>query len=205
MLGVRNSGRFFSTSTRCFQENVLKSMQWESKLNISALKKVINAESKKPTEDKIKISPNFSKRFTSEEVYDPFDFSFARHELSRREHLAKLSRNQQFLTSQIYGKEDKHMADPFKRTKINPLNLFAFSDVLRYYISETGRIYHRDVNVGISARNQKKLAKAIRRARAIGALSNVSKIGMDSPRSSYQMLSTATGSRKALDFNLLDI
>lgn len=110
-------------------------------------------ESDAPLDARKKINPRFSKRFQSSSIYDPFDFSLSRIHLDRKFNVKNNPANALF---QVFG--------------INPLDLYSSPDILSKFLSSTGRILHRDVT-GLSAKNQRRLSKAIRRCQAIGLIS----------------------------------
>ncbi|CCF60684.1 hypothetical protein KAFR_0L00770 [Kazachstania africana CBS 2517] len=99
-------------------------------------------------EDSIKtVNKRMVKSFVQSTIYDPFDFS-----------MAKLHMDQ----------KNKTTYKPMKN--MNPLNLYTSPELLVPYMSSTGKILHRDVT-GLSVKDQRRVAKAIRRAQAIGLLS----------------------------------
>ncbi|CAB4254033.1 similar to Saccharomyces cerevisiae YER050C RSM18 Mitochondrial ribosomal protein of the small subunit, has similarity to E. coli S18 ribosomal protein [Maudiozyma barnettii] len=94
------------------------------------------------------LEPKLIKSFQYSTIYDPFDFSMAKINLDRK-HKSKFK---------LFG------------NNINPLDLYTSPEILSQYMTSTGKILHSDVT-GLSAKNQRRLAKAIRRAQAIGLLS----------------------------------
>ena len=101
------------------------------------------------TAENVKVlNPSLIKDFAYGTTYDPFDFSMARLYLDRK-NKSKFK---------VLGHN------------INPLDLYTSPEVLSQFMSSTGKILHRDVT-GLSAKNQRRLSKAIRRAQAIGLLS----------------------------------
>lgn len=60
--------------------------------------------------------------------------------------------------------------DPFAQKKVNPLDHYKNYIFLSQWMTQMGRILHPDLT-GLKAKNQRKLAKAIRRARAFGIIS----------------------------------
>lgn len=118
------------------------------------------------------ISPRFLVQILKNTQYDPFDFTVAKR-LLMQSHSAKRG-------SQPFGHEFQEgglrkIPDVFQKTGINPLDLYLFGGILLNYVSESGRIYHRDVNVGLNKKTHKRLTKAIKRARAAGILSYTSR------------------------------
>ena len=110
--------------------------------------------SKTPTVKK--LEGKLIRNFQPGSVYIPFDFSLERIRLDKK-----------------YGVRPGSY-DPFDRLKINPLDLYTNPEFLSKFVSSTGKILHRDVT-GLSAKNQRRLAKAIRRCQAIGLMSKVHK------------------------------
>lgn len=111
---------------------------------------------KQPGNNK-RVDPRLMKRFARDSIYDPFDFSLARIHLDRKESSSNRSAN-----------------DMFDKFGVNPLDLYTSPEILSQFLSSTGKILHRDVT-GLSAKNQRRLSKAIRRAQAIGLLSKTHK------------------------------
>ncbi|KAI9314308.1 ribosomal protein S18 [Dichotomocladium elegans] len=72
------------------------------------------------------------------------------------------------------GRPVKPDQDPFEILDIDPLHEYKNVKLLSHFVSETGKILPRD-QTGVSAKNQRKLAKAIKRARAMGFMSCTSK------------------------------
>lgn len=66
------------------------------------------------------------------------------------------------------------MNDLFNKFGVNPLDLYTSPETLSQFVTSTGRILHRDVT-GLSAKNQRRLSKAIRRCQSIGLMSKVHK------------------------------
>ncbi|QLG73845.1 hypothetical protein HG535_0F03560 [Zygotorulaspora mrakii] len=104
-----------------------------------------------------RVDARFMKKFPRSSTYDPFDFSLARLHLEKKFGSTKQSKN-----------------DMFDKYGINPLDLYTSPEVLSQFMSSTGKILHRDVT-GLSAKNQRRLSKSIRRAQAIGLLSKTHK------------------------------
>ncbi|KAL3232936.1 Ribosomal protein S18 [Nakaseomyces bracarensis] len=122
-------------------------------VNISPKRKsVIDVDFDKKETSK-SINSNFVPQFSRSSIYDPFDFSMARLNLNRKMNSPKMA----------------HL-DLFEKHGLNPLNFYARPEILSYYVGSTGKILHRDIT-GLSARNQRRMAKAIRRCQAIGLMS----------------------------------
>ncbi|KAF5363726.1 hypothetical protein D9756_000740 [Leucocoprinus leucothites] len=64
--------------------------------------------------------------------------------------------------------------DVFRQLDLDPLDFSLNPGVLSAFTSEMGKIYGRNVT-GLTARNQRRLGKAIRRARMVGVLPQLSK------------------------------
>lgn len=143
----------------------MKSQAWTSaNSNDSAItRKVVGMarnlqETSKPP---ITIAKNFSKTFVAGQTYDPFDFSINRLDMENK--WEKHRRD----TVKNYRNGDK---DVFVRTGIDPLDLYSMPEILSRFVSATGQILPREVT-GCTAKNQKRLAIAIKRARSVGLLS----------------------------------
>jgi ribosomal protein S18 len=57
--------------------------------------------------------------------------------------------------------------DPFEVLGLDPLHEYKNFRLLTHFVSDMGKILPRE-QTGVSAKNQRKLAKAIKRARAMG-------------------------------------
>lgn len=108
----------------------------------------------------IEIDSKYVKSFESAKTYDPFDFSLAKRSLDKvqREKL-------EFATRSNAG---------FNRKKVDPIDFYCMPQLFNQYLTSSGKILSRSVT-GLASKKQKRLAKAIRRARAFGLLSHVSK------------------------------
>lgn len=120
-------------------------------------KKQVEVDSIKKTENNKKVDPRLMKRFARDSTYDPFDFSLGRIHLDRKHSMSNRSAN-----------------DMFDKFGVNPLDLYTSPEILSQFLSSTGKILHRDVT-GLSAKNQRRVSKAVRRAQAIGLLSKTHK------------------------------
>ncbi|CEG77833.1 hypothetical protein RMATCC62417_12522 [Rhizopus microsporus] len=69
------------------------------------------------------------------------------------------------------GKSATPTQDPFEVLDLNPLHEYKNYKLLSQFVSDIGKILPRE-QTGLSAKNQRKLAKAIKRARAIGLMSS---------------------------------
>ncbi|KAI9223606.1 ribosomal protein S18 [Blastocladiella britannica] len=59
--------------------------------------------------------------------------------------------------------------DVFQAMRTNPLNVYKEHELMANFVSETGMIMHRK-NTKLAAKNQRKLTKAVKRARAMGLM-----------------------------------
>lgn len=117
----------------------------------------VELETVRQTETNKKVDPRLMKKFARDSTYDPFDFSLAKIHLDKKNSSANHKAN-----------------DMFDKFGVNPLDLYTSPETLSQFISSTGKILHRDVT-GLSAKNQRRLSKAIRRCQAIGLLSKTHK------------------------------
>ncbi|AMD20655.1 HDL089Cp [Eremothecium sinecaudum] len=122
------------------------------KLDLSSIEEY-NDKKKPDTENR--LDTKVIRKFYPSTVYDPFDFSMARIHMDRKVNL-----------------KNSTEGDIFKASKFNPLDLYTNPEFLSRFMSSTGKILHRDVT-GLSAKNQRLISKAIKRAQAIGLLSKV--------------------------------
>lgn len=148
-------GRRFLSSTRATSQESKKA---NSNVLFTGLQSALemNENIKINTIKANAILPNLVKEFQKGHTYDPFDFSIAKLNLEKKQ--AKLERANQI--------------GIFDKKKLNPLNYYTNSRELSAFVSSTGRIQPRDVT-NLTVKNQKRLAKAIKRARAVGLLSSV--------------------------------
>ncbi|KAI7871664.1 ribosomal protein S18 [Spinellus fusiger] len=72
------------------------------------------------------------------------------------------------------GKQNVPTADPFDTLGLNPLDEYKNYRLLSHFVSDIGKILPR-TQTGVTAKNQRKLAQAIKRARAMGLMSCTSK------------------------------
>lgn len=59
--------------------------------------------------------------------------------------------------------------DPFYQLDIDPLTLSQYPRLLGYYMSDMGRIMPRSIS-GLTSKSQRRLGKAIRRAKMMGVI-----------------------------------
>lgn len=118
------------------------------------------------TKESLNIDRKFVKPIHHNAQYDPFDFTqdkIEREILSRR-------------TDRNPERAYNGKTDVFEELGIDPLDLYMMPNVLNRFLSVTGQILGRE-QTGCTARNQKKLAIAIERARAAGIISPLRKRG----------------------------
>ncbi|KAJ1736244.1 hypothetical protein LPJ61_000028 [Coemansia biformis] len=73
-----------------------------------------------------------------------------------------------------FAKRDRTAVDPFKALGIDPLKEYKNALVLSNFVTDMGRIKPR-YKSGLSAKSQRRVAKAIRRARSFGLIPVTSK------------------------------
>lgn len=108
----------------------------------------------------LEVDDLYTKKFKLFDSYDPFDFS-----INQLDHDLRLKRSAQ---------TNPRSKDPFERSGINPLHLYTMPFILSRFLTSTGQILSRDIT-GCNSKNQKRLAIAVKRARACGVLSSVHK------------------------------
>lgn len=64
--------------------------------------------------------------------------------------------------------------DKFEKYQISPIDEYTSHDMMSEFVSDLGRIMKRE-QTGLSAKNQRKLGKAVRRARALSLLPSTAK------------------------------
>ncbi|CAI4060200.1 mitochondrial 37S ribosomal protein bS18m SKDI_05G1250 [Saccharomyces kudriavzevii IFO 1802] len=104
------------------------------------------------TQQTRKIDQSLSRKLPKGTLYDPFDFSIGRIHLDRK----------------YQANKNANKSDVMK-SGANPLEFYARPRILSRYVTSAGRIQHRDIT-GLSAKNQRRLSKAIRRCQAIGLM-----------------------------------
>ncbi|KAL2435394.1 hypothetical protein ABEF95_015939 [Exophiala dermatitidis] len=95
------------------------------------------------------ISRNLTRNWKVGDVYAPHDLSAAEARKWRKRH--------------------RPTTDAFDALSINPLSLYKNFSVMSEYMTEMGRIRHSS-STGLRPVNQRKIAKAIRRAIALGLM-----------------------------------
>lgn len=106
------------------------------------------------------VDDRFIPYFNNKTTYDPFDFSIASQRYQSKVYKTQLA---------------QHMkSSSFNTVEINPTDFYVMPHLLNNYMNSSGQILHRSVT-GLSAKKQKQMAKAIRRARSFGLMSSVAK------------------------------
>ncbi|AOA60455.1 37S ribosomal protein S8, mitochondrial [Komagataella phaffii CBS 7435] len=108
---------------------------------------------------KVNIHPRLVREFQERQTYDPIDFSTIS---------AQQATKHRFENAAIENRS--HFLDK----RVNPLDYYCRPEILSRYLTTGGRILHKDVT-GLSNKQQRLLSKAIKRARAAGLLSHVSR------------------------------
>ncbi|CAH6720096.1 37S ribosomal protein Rsm18p, mitochondrial [[Candida] jaroonii] len=156
--------RFISTSKRIFQNPLPSTPEMKQQFNIKKVdKKSLDSlfefsSNFKDQKSSLQIENIFTKKFKHGNNYNPFDFSM----------------NKLNIDSLAIKYEKNKKIDPFEVSGINPLDLYTMPFILSRFLTTTGQILPRSIT-GCSAKNQKKLSIAIKRARVCGLLSYVHK------------------------------
>ncbi|KAG6880361.1 hypothetical protein C0992_007772 [Termitomyces sp. T32_za158] len=111
--------------------------------------------------------PSKWKPFRHEGFVQPHDFTYKARTLDQPTYQTR--RAQQGPPSPV-----ARYNDVFHQLDINPLDVASEVNVISYYVSEMGKIYARYVT-GLTSKNQRRLGKAIRRARMMGVIPILSK------------------------------
>lgn len=154
--------RLFSSASRvCESAKTQSTGNWQKhksspkKSATSAIADSIDQLNVKPkANDEKFIHGQYVRRFNVGSTYDPFDFSLTK---------IKLDRN-----------AEAPAVDQFKAHKMDPVKLWKNPVQLSEFITDNGQIIPGYKN-GHRKKTQKRLAKAIRRARAAGLISSVHK------------------------------
>ncbi|KAG6833904.1 hypothetical protein H0H87_007915 [Tephrocybe sp. NHM501043] len=64
--------------------------------------------------------------------------------------------------------------DPFHQFELDPVSLAMNRDILSHYVSEMGKTYGRNIT-GLTSKSQRRMGKAIRRAKMMGIIPVLSK------------------------------
>lgn len=134
-------------STRSWKQNT-------SSTSIASIAKDFSQTNTPPLD----ISNRFERRFPFTESYSPFDFSPLKQKMEQN----------------ALNKRFQNRTDPFAYSGIDPQTLYSMPEILSKFLSTSGQILPRS-ETGCSAKNQYRLANAIKTARACGLLSSVHK------------------------------
>ncbi|ORY92035.1 ribosomal protein S18 [Syncephalastrum racemosum] len=159
LLGL-SSTRLISTSrpSAQLQEQEAPQAQGEGEIyqrTLNLLEKYAGLQQSKRTAS----GPRFQKSHQIGDTYHP-------HDLNDKEYQQRLQASRR--------KPQTPAQDPFDVLDLDPLHEYKNTELLSYFVSDMGKILPRNVT-GVTAKNQRKLAKAIKRARAMGLLSCTSK------------------------------
>ncbi|KAI8338343.1 ribosomal protein S18 [Chlamydoabsidia padenii] len=116
----------------------------------------ITKKKAKPTAD---VGQRYQKIHRAGDIYHPQDLNDARYQEQLR---------------QRRGRPTPPSADPFDVLGLDPLHEYKNYRLLSHFVSDMGKILPRE-KTGLTAKNQRKLAKAVKRARAMGIMSSTSK------------------------------
>ncbi|KAI8059542.1 ribosomal protein S18 [Gongronella butleri] len=150
------------TSTRAFASS---SAVRDSPVNgqSSMTKSILNILEGTATKDKAKPVETGGQRYQrfhrAGDVYHPEDLNDARYQAQLRRQRTEVK---------------KPSEDPFNVLGLNPLHEYKNYRLLATFVSDMGKILPRE-KTGLTAKNQRKLAQAIKRARAMGLMSCTSK------------------------------
>ncbi|CDK25369.1 unnamed protein product [Kuraishia capsulata CBS 1993] len=150
--------RFFSVLTPLREQTRV----WGERNAISPLKRSIKVLETEAAPQKIVIDQNFVQKFNDLKTYDPFDFSIAGIKLQ------KYKKSQEF--------EKRRQVSGFNSKNVNPLDFYCLPSTLSNFLRPNGDIQPRSES-GLSAKKQRALSKAVKRARKLGFLSPVARDG----------------------------
>ncbi|KAI8079574.1 ribosomal protein S18 [Gilbertella persicaria] len=119
---------------------------------IELLTDSINKQKIKPISE---AAQRYQKVHHEGDTYHPEDLNDARYRESLRRRRGKPAPTE----------------DPFEVLGLDPLHEYKNFRLLTHFVSDMGKILPRE-QTGLSAKNQRKLAKAIKRARAMGFISS---------------------------------
>ncbi|CAO3642025.1 unnamed protein product [Cunninghamella blakesleeana] len=159
----RNSQRILlnNTTRTISSSNVNKdNSQPEAKKNIVGIEKEtlqllqnsVRNERVKPND----IGQRFQKMHRAGDIYHPQDLNDSLYQEQLR---------------QRRGRPNPPSEDPFDVLGLDPLHEYKNYRLLSHFVSDMGKILPRE-KTGLTAKNQRKLAKAVKRARAMGIMSS---------------------------------
>jgi len=100
------------------------------------------------------MDKNFTREWKSGDVYAPHDLSAAE--------------------ARKWRKRNKPTVDAFDALSLNPIDFYKNFAVMSEYMTDMGRIRHSNLT-GLRQVNQRKIAKAIRRAIGLGLMPSIHK------------------------------
>ncbi|CAO3611283.1 unnamed protein product [Mucor hiemalis] len=122
---------------------------------LSLLEGTLQKDKNRPLVD---AAQRYQKIHREGDIYHPEDLNDTRYREALR---------------QRRGKPTTPTEDPFNVLGLDPLHEYKNFRLLTHFVSDMGKILPRS-QTGVSAKNQRKLAKAIKRARAMGLMSSTS-------------------------------
>lgn len=131
----------------------------------------IMARSPTPSSSPTAPTPRFNTQFQNGDFYNPNDLAYkkpGRRPPSRIISSGLFSNNPESSLHQQTAAQIRD-ADPFVQHDINPLHQFKDRGLMSLFVTEMGKIKPRS-QTGLSAKSQRRLTKAIKRARATGFL-----------------------------------
>ncbi|KAI8097421.1 ribosomal protein S18 [Halteromyces radiatus] len=150
--------RSFSTSfiTRQEQQEPPVEQKNIERETLLILQDSITKEKAKPLAD---VGQRYQKIHHAGDIYHPQDLNDARYQDQLR---------------QRRGRPNVPSEDPFDVLGLDPLHEYKNYRLLSHFVSDMGKILPRE-KTGLTAKNQRKLAKAVKRARAMGIMCSTTK------------------------------
>ncbi|ORZ13546.1 ribosomal protein S18 [Absidia repens] len=149
--------RYFSTTfIRQEQDQQSRPSKSIERDTLLLLKNSVSKEKSKPVEN---VGQRYQKMHHAGDIYHPQDLNDARYQDQLR---------------QRRGRPNPPTEDPFDVLGLDPLHEYKNYRLLSHFVSDMGKILPRE-KTGLTAKNQRKLAKAVKRARAMGIMSSTSK------------------------------
>lgn len=153
--------RTFATSKATKNDNTIQSA-------FSNLKKQHDKlEMQQQNQKKAKVASSLVNNFVQQTTYDPFDFSIAKLRYDKK------------VKSESYNRVLEQSA--FNSAEVNPKDYYVMPHMLSKFMNSTGQIQPHSVT-GLKPNKQKAMAKAVRRSRAFGLVSSVSKDVAEFPK-----------------------
>ncbi|KAI9307745.1 ribosomal protein S18 [Cunninghamella echinulata] len=152
---LNNTTRTFSTSIVNKQDNSQAAPKNTKGIEMETLHLLQNSV----TSDKIKpkdVGQRYQKMHHAGDIYHPQDLNDTLYQEQLR---------------QRRGRPNPPSEDPFDVLGLDPLHEYKNYRLLSHFVSDMGKILPRE-KTGLTAKNQRKLAKAVKRARAMGIMSS---------------------------------